>query len=60
MFNCSDLFLLQKSPNCQITKNGKLVDPDDVTLTEQVLIVPPCTLDYGKYVVHLEVQYLKK
>ena len=49
------------SCSCQIIYTGpgkrRLVKPDDVSLTERVLLIPPCTLNYGNYSVQLEVQY---
>ena len=34
---------------------GKLVELDDVSLTDQVILIPPRVLDYGKYSIELEV-----
>ena len=53
-------FLLFLKPKCQIihdsgSKKSMLADPDDVSFTEQVLIIPPCVLDYGEYQFQLEV-----
>ena len=40
-----------------IHESGGSVKPEEVSLTEQVLIIPPCVLDYGKHRFHLEVCY---
>ena len=40
-----------------IHESGSSVKPEEVSLTEQVLIIPPCVLDYGKHRFHLEVCY---
>ena len=40
----------------QITNASRTsVKPEGVSLSEQVLIIPPCTLDYGRHYFQLKV-----
>lgn len=49
-------FIKMSSTKFQIIhESGSNVKPEEVSLTEQVLIIPPCVLDYGKHLFHLEV-----
>ena len=57
----SFFFFFLKNPNYQVRHSssgpdeGKLVELDDVSLTDQVILIPPRVLDYGKYFIELEV-----
>ncbi|KAJ7375344.1 hypothetical protein OS493_002095 [Desmophyllum pertusum] len=58
-FNCSkakELVYLWMIIHDSGSKKSMLADPDDVSFTEQVLIIPPCVLDYGEYQFQLEVK----